>query len=387
MERRFYTLFKGLFLDEIREFQRVFWMMVFPLILYFILVSALGNMGNEGVSFKLGIVKEENLSGFGKIIDEVLKGITSEEGPFIAIEFVDRGLGLEALRKNKIDALLVVPKGINAGLARAFIVRGKVEPPNLEVYYAEGRQASEISADVLSQILEQVNLEIARQQKKDFRTFEVKENIVSSPDKKTFDYAEYLFPGIVLMMILSVSLFSAPIRLMVFRNSGVHKKLYTTPIKPLEYFAAYLLKLFVVIILSFISILFVALFVYRVEIPVFSCAFLFSFLYSILVLLSMGLMFASFIKKLSTANVVGQIANQLMMFLGGLYFPVFNIPWTMRWLVYAIPTTYLAELTRRSLGYRIAPIPDHFLIIVPAIWLVTSVVIFSLNFKKVMGYE
>lgn len=384
---RFYNLFKGLFLDEVREFQRVFWMMIFPLLLYFILVAAIGNMGNEEISFKLGIVKEENLSGFGKIIDEVLKGITSEEGPFIAAEFTDRESGLKALKKNKIDALLIVPRGTNAGLARAFIVRGKVEPPKLEVYYAEGRQASEISADVLSQILEQVNLEIAKQQKKDYVALEVKENIVSHSDGKPFDYAEYLFPGIVLMMTLSVSLFSAPIRLMVFRNSGVHKKLYTTPIKPIEYFTAYLLKLFAIIMLSFILILLMALFVYRVEIPVFSCAFLFSFLFSVMVLLSTGLMFASFIKKLSTANVVGQITNQLMMFLGGLYFPVFNIPWPMRWLVYAIPTTYLAELTRRSLGYRIAPIPDHFLIIVPAIWLITSAVIFSLNFKKVMGYE
>jgi ABC-2 type transport system permease protein len=75
------------------------------------------------------------------------------------------------------------------------------------------------------------------------------------------------------------------------------------------------------------------------------------------------------------------------MFLGGLYFPVFDIPWTIRWLVYVLPTTYLVELLRTSIGYGVSSINTVFLFLVPGIWLIASIVLFTVNFKKVMGYE
>jgi ABC-2 type transport system permease protein len=105
------------------------------------------------------------------------------------------------------------------------------------------------------------------------------------------------------------------------------------------------------------------------------------------VTISFGLMIASFSKKLSTVTVLGQTLYQLMMFLGGLYFPVFHLPWGIRWLVYALPTTYLVELSRRVMGYQFAPVSLFWLILVPIIWTAFSTVIFVINFKKVMGYE
>ena len=76
-----------------------------------------------------------------------------------------------------------------------------------------------------------------------------------------------------------------------------------------------------------------------------------------------------------------------MMFLGGLYFPVFDLPWGIRWLVYALPTTYLVELSRRVMGYQFVPLSVGWLIAVPLIWTTVSLVTFAVNFKKVMGYE
>jgi ABC-2 type transport system permease protein len=39
------------------------------------------------------------------------------------------------------------------------------------------------------------------------------------------------------------------------------------------------------------------------------------------------------------------------------------------------------------MGYNIAPISMTWLIVVPLIWLVFSISVFALNFRKVMGYE
>jgi len=78
---------------------------------------------------------------------------------------------------------------------------------------------------------------------------------------------------------------------------------------------------------------------------------------------------------------------QIMMFMGGFFFPVFGLPWGIRWLVYALPSTYLVELLRRGMGIQSAPIGMIWLIVVPLAWMLVSATVFSLNFRKVMGYE
>ncbi len=172
-----------------------------------------------------------------------------------------------------------------------------------------------------------------------------------------------------------------------YRVSGTNKKLYTTPLKPLEYFSAHFVKLVFTMLMSLVLLYIIALTVYRVQGTIFDPRFILSLIYSMLVSVSFGLMVASFAKKLSTATVVGQSLYQVMMFMGGLYFPVFDLPWGLRWIVYLLPTTYLVELSRRFMGYTIAPISMTWLIVVPLIWMIFSVSVFALNFRKVMGYE
>ena len=106
-----------------------------------------------------------------------------------------------------------------------------------------------------------------------------------------------------------------------------------------------------------------------------------------MVMLSFGMMLSSGIKKLATMLVISQISLQVLMFLGGLYFPVFDVPPPLIWFVYVIPTTHLVELMRRTLGLSIAPVSSTVLVIVPLIWLVFGMVVFATNFKRVMGYE
>ena len=189
------------------------------------------------------------------------------------------------------------------------------------------------------------------------------------------------------MMILSVALLNSPIGLIQYRESGVNKKLYTTPLRSLEYFAGHFVKLIITMLISLVLLYLVATFVYRVGGSIFDIRFILTLLFSMIVTISFGLMIASFSKKLSTVSVLGQTLYQIMMFLGGLYFPVFDLPWGIRWLVYALPTTYLVELSRRVMGYQFAPLSVGWLIVVPLIWTTFSLLVFAVNFKKVMGYE
>ncbi len=378
----------GLFKNEIREFQVMFWSFIFPLILYFILTSVFGGMasGNsQGISFNLGIVKEENLTGFGRVLDEVLGSISSHGGPFVQREYGNLDEALEDLKNGKQDIVLVIPKGTNAKMTGSLMLQVGDVP--LRMHYISGKESSSIAANILGEIMNEVNLEIKKRQDENYIDIASTNNVVSAKQEKGFDYNEYIFPGVALMMILSVSLFNSPIGLIQYRVSGTNKKLYTTPLKPLEYFSAHFVKLVFTMLMSLVLLYIIALTVYRVQGTIFDPRFILSLIYSMLVSVSFGLMVASFAKKLSTATVVGQSLYQVMMFMGGLYFPVFDLPWGLRWIVYLLPTTYLVELSRRFMGYTIAPISMTWLIVVPLIWMIFSVSVFALNFRKVMGYE
>lgn len=344
-------------------------------------------MGNnsQGVSFNLAIVKEENLSGFGKMLDEILSDITAQDGPFVGKDYSSLADALTDLKAGKQDIVIVIPTGTNAKLASALMLQAGEVP--LKIHYISGKENSIIAANVVEEIMNEVNLEIKKRQSENYIDLVTTNNIVSAKEDKPFNYNEYIFPGVALMMILSVSLFNSPIGLIQYRVSGVNKKLYTTPLRPLEYFSAHFIKLVITMIISLSLLYIIALTVYKVRSTIFDPRFILSLVFAMFVSVAFGLMMASFTKKLSTATVVGQSLYQVMMFLGGLYFPVFDLPWGIRWLVYLLPTTYLVELSRRFMGYTIAPISMVWLILIPLAWLVFSIIVFGFNFKKVMGYE
>ena len=385
---RIWNFTSGLFKSEIREFQVMFWSFIFPLILYFILTSVFGSLygdDTQGISFRVGIVREESLSGLGMILDKVIEDISSENGPFVKKEYGSVDEALIDLKEGKQDIVLVIPEGTSAKIASAAVLQtGEVA---LRVHYISGKDSSSIASNVLSEIIDEVNLEIRRQSGGEYVDVVTEAKTVSAREEKPFDYREYIFPGVALMMILSVALFNSPIGLIQYRVSGVNKKLYTTPLKPLEYFAGHFAKLIFTMLISLTLLYLTAIFVYNVRGPILDIRFILTLLFSMVVTISFGLMIASFSKKLSTVTVLGQTLYQLMMFLGGLYFPVFDLPWGIRWLVYALPTTYLVELSRRVMGYQFAPVSLFWLILVPIIWTAFSTVIFVINFKKVMGYE
>jgi ABC-2 type transport system permease protein len=391
--RSFLSLFKGLFKNEIRDFQAIAWSMIFPVFLFFVLTSIFSNIADVESSglpvLELGVVKEEKLSGFGTIIDQILDDISGDNGPYKQESYDNKDVGIEALRNKQIDILFVIPEGTNIKMARALMTGGISEDKiTFEIYHAAGKQISILASNIMSQIMQQVNLEISKRRSDSYTGFELKEEIITSTSsEESFDYVTYLFPGVIIMLILAVSLFNGPLSMIETKESGVTKKLYTTSITPATYLGAQILKLFTLIFISLVIFYTFVLFFYDLGSVIFNISFLFRIFYSSIVLLGFGLMIASFTKKGSTAMVFSQIANQALMFLGGLYFPVFDIPWSIRWLVYVLPTTYLVELLRSSIGYGVSSINTAYLFLVPGIWLTASILLFTANFKKVMGYE
>jgi len=388
--KKIVIMIKAFLKDNLRSFETTFWSIIFPLILYFILVSVFGNIAtSSSIELKLGVIQQEELKAFGKILEEILKEISSEGGPFVLKYYESIESAQKDLATGKQDVILLIPKGTSAGLSGTLLFKKyKINNVLLKIYYVDERQTSNIAAKILEQIFDEVNIEIKKRSDKDFKDLEIVSIPIARHKKATFNYKEYIFPGIVLMAILSVSLFTQNIGLAYNREKGINKRLYTAPVKPIQYFLAFITTMLIMISISIALLYVLAINVYKVEtVKVLDPKFMLFTLFSAITLLSFGMMLISIFKKTSTVVVIGQIMNQIMMFLGGLYFPIFDVPWAIRWIVYLLPTTYLGELLRGCMGYRVSTIPFEYLILVPSIWLIISIAIFSFNFKKVMGYE
>lgn len=381
-------LLRGIFLDTVREFDGIFWPLVFPLILFFILVSVFGNMGSSNsIHFTLGLYQPKELAGFGKILESVLEQIEPE--PFRIVEYETFSEALRALLSNKVDLLLEIPEDFSMNLTGAILTGGRTSA-SLRIHRLAGKMESETANRVLGTILNSLNVEIfKRTQGTDFVDVETEVRTVNRPNVQNFHYPTYLFPGILLMAIMSIGFFNFPLWLVFSRTLGLNKRLFATSLTPVKCLLSLVLANFIMMSISSSLVYAFGSLVYRVSPSIFCWKFVVALFFSMVISLSIGLLLVSIFPKPSSALVSSQVLYQVMMFVGGLYFPVltYNVPNFLKYLALVLPSTHLAELMRNALGHAVYSLPNWQMWLVPTAWLIASVLLFVTRFKWVMGYE
>lgn len=373
-----FALTKSMILDNFRQFEIVFWSIVFPAIFFLFFNALFGEIQNENVSMKLkvGIYYEENLTGVaGQIFEDTFKGISDAN----VIRFLDlksKEEGINLIKEKKIDSFIVFPKNFNT--LNLGMVFNLVEVPPIELYYYPGSD-SILSKNIFKSIVDEMNIRILNKG----REFKINSSEKAINLKKSLKYKDFLFPGILMMSILTISIFNMPIGIITDVENGIIKKLNTTPIKSYHYFFAFGMSNFLVLILSIVLFYFEAYFL-KVTNEIYSIRFILFLIYSSITALSFGLLFSSFFKKISTISVVSNIVYQMTIFLSGLYFSVKTTPWFIRWYVYFNPATYLVDGMRNLLEGKTVGGINY---LIPAIWFVIGLVIFSINYKRMMKYE
>ncbi|SHE78961.1 ABC-2 type transport system permease protein [Marinitoga hydrogenitolerans DSM 16785] len=381
--RKIFLLSFYQFKNDIREFDGFFWSFIFPLILFILLVSISGNISNtENIDikdFNVGIVYEKDLIGFSKMIIEN----SFEHIPFKIKEIDNLDIALNKLKEKKINAVLFFPGDFSIKLNTSLLGLKK-DTANINLYYIEGRSNSKITKEILNTFLEYINIEILKRIKK-VEPVNVKKVSITS-EKADFSYKDFVFPGILILSIMSVGFFNIPYNLLFSKEKGINKRLLITPIKGTTYSFALIISSYIMALISSVFVVVEGMLL-KVSNKFFTLDFILFYFFSIIVIFSFGLLFTTISRKITTVMAVLNVVFQISMFLGGLYFPVFNVPWVIKWIVYINPITYLVEGLRRIIGFNIAPFSNMWIYLVPLFWLIISLLVFSINYKKVMGYE
>jgi len=319
---RFTSLLLANIKMTVRNKQTLFWMILFPILM----------MGIFGIIFS-------NDQGEAKVCVVDLDKSTLSRSIVTGLEKVDKikvekdskKQGLEKLREAKVDAVLVLEKGFSRGFPQ--------EPADIELYYDPSSTRSQMMHGAVSAVLNGVE----RSMIKVPALIKVKSNSVQSNE---LDYIDFLLPGILAMSLMNAGLFGLANEMVSRREKGVLRRLKLTPMPLSQFIGAGIVNQLLVTIVQAILLIAVGRFVFGVEVVGSMPALLVVVLIGAVCFTTIGFVIASFSKTAEAAATLGNIIGMPMMFLGGVFFPVDNVPEWVKPLIKILPLKYLADSLR-----------------------------------------
>lgn len=388
--KRAFTIFKALFLSSVKSPASLFWTIIFPVMLLAILGSIFSNVG-KSISVKVAVVNESSTfkgtnMDFASHIVEALKGMskaTDDKTPLLSLEasttqsFLQNSI--RKLKLDKIDAVLVIPKLFNTYLyARAFHFPSKAKGESLEIYTRRNSQSSNIAFSILDSIVSAFNKEFM---KRSGVTNQIvpETKYVSMGKGSSFSYVNFLVTGIIVMAFMTVALFGVTDDLLVQREKKVLRRIFVAPVDRSHYLFGMTLSNIVLEFVQLVLILIVG--IWMGSKLNFGLDAIFYLLLTLFATMPLGFFVASFAKSANSGNALASMFNFLFMFLGGLFFPINNVPFAVKVVAYSIPTTYLANGLRDSMGISPSPTPAYLNVLVPIIWAVVMT-LYSMRYFK-----
>ncbi len=391
--KRVFSIFKALMISSIRSPSVIFWNIFFPVILLLILASIFTNVGKE-VSVKIALVNEANTfqntnMDFASYISDAFKSLsvaTDGKTPILTLEasstqqFLNESL--EKLKNGKINAVVVIPPLFNTQLYTALLGQKSglnlFHKPQVEIYTLQNSQSSDVAFTILSSVLESFNSMISKNSGNSSDSVSPVIQYVSK-NGESFSYVDFMVPGILIMAVMTVSLFGITDDLLVQREKKVLRKLFVAPLNKSEYFSAMILSNLIIEIIQIIIIMMIG-FLLGANLN-FNGWSIFYVIFTIATTLPFGFFIASFAKSADSGNAMANIFNFLFMFLGGLFFPITSVPFAVKVIAYALPTTYLGNGMRSAMGIMSSPTPSYLNVIVPLAWAIAMGIYSVKTFK------
>ena len=347
---------KRLFRDKVA----IFFVFIFPLI--FLLIFGFIFQDNN-VSFRVALLSQSE-TPFAK---QFVKRMESNELFKVDAEVSNQEQANEKMHRNQLDATIILPANFGA-------VQGDVLYPSGQVTIIYDK-SNETAGTTLTSVMEGVFKEINQGLVPTVTPFTVVANSTATEGLTQFDYT---FSGILGFTLLSLGIFGPTSVFPRLKQRGVLRRYKTTTLKVWQYFTGN------VISNMFIGILAVAL-MFVVALTVFDLNMRGSYLNLAVVVLmggsllfGIGLAIGGWAKNENQAAPISQLVTLPMMFLSGVFFPVFLMPEFMQAIAQFIPLTPIIEAMRLIITEN-ASLVD----LAPQLGIITAwlVVIYALAFR------
>ena len=338
---------------------------VFSLILPLLILAIVGLNDGDNDPIEIGIVNNSKSNLSQQFVDQ----LTSNK-LFNIIQGSEETLRNE-LVNGDLMIVLIIPSAMD----------DKVKSSNIKLL-VDKSQAQFIQT--IEPILNQSLLSIEREITGRASMFNL---VIEDVKSRTLSYIDFLLPGIMAFMLMNLSIAGSGFNVVEFRRRGILKRLFVTPIKPIDFVLAIVIAR-MVIVLGQLSIIFgFALAILDANIVGSVVSLYFVIMLSVLMFLTLGFSIGSLAKTQESVGVLATIFIYPQLVLSGIFFPIETLPEYIHPFAELLPLSLVADAMRSIAndGLELIDIYANFIGI--GIWIVIGMLISTKLFvwKEVAG--
>lgn len=351
--------FRRLFRDKVA----IFFVFIFPLIFLFVFGTIFGK--NNDVSFKVALINQSK-SEFATTFVQQAK---DSEVLDVDEEVTALDEARAKMNRSEVSATLILPENYGA------VANGKNPSGQITVLYDQNNeQAGQTLQAVLEAMFAEVNAQYVQTQK----PFTV---VTESTATKGLTRFDYTFSGLLGFALLSLGVFGPTTVFPRLKEKGVLRRYHTTTLKVWQYFTGNVISNAGVGILSVAVMFLMAVLVFDLNMRGDYFSFAAVVILGATLLFGIGLAIGGWAKNENQAAPLAQLVTFPMMFLSGVFFPVFLMPEWLQSVTKFIPLTPIIDSIRYVVteGKTLFELGPQLLVI--CIWIVVIYVIAFRSFR------
>jgi ABC-2 type transport system permease protein len=357
------------FISSMKTFFRgrssFFWVLAFPLIIMLIMGSIFsGNttfelaiQDKDGSDMSAAFIKELQSTNAFKVTklganedaDAYLKSARISGVLVIPEGFgkqVNENLALGATRPAAVTQVNASTAGLGASAVTTSSAQGssnasEVTPAALILKVDQSSSSAAAASGVVSSIVDSFNAKLTGSA----QVVNVQNQQVLSSQ---FKYIDYFVPGIIGMTIVTSCILGTVSMQTQYRNSGILRKLGTTPLKKSEWIVSKMLYQIVVVLISAAVIFIVAKLVYNVRI-VPNAATVLLLIAGTICFTGIAMIVTRFVRDEDAATAASMAVVLPLLFLSGTFIPVERMPDYLQVVANVLPLTYVSEGLRDAM--------------------------------------
>lgn len=361
-------------LAQLRVFSRnrsvIFFTLLFPVLLMVALGSFTGN--GAGVSLNAVVVDKDQSAASQQFIET----LRSQRIVTLSME-TEEANALDELKKG--DKQLVIEIPADYGNAVAAVQQTTPQPGHKKaeiiVYYDETNlAASQVGLTVVNQAADSISKQLMKY-----------EQLVTLQEKGIqaikLKYIDFLVPGIVAMMIMSTNLNGVAGQISAWRERGILRRMQSTTLRPSIFIAAQISSRLILNGFQAMIVLLIGSLVFNTQVNGSWLLLVMFVILGTLTFMSIGFIIAGLAKTPESAGPIAGFISFPMLFLGGVFFPIKNMPDIMQPIVKLLPISHLSTALRQvmNVGADLSVLwPEAALL---GGWMLVAFIVASFTFK------
>jgi ABC-2 type transport system permease protein len=157
---------------------------------------------------------------------------------------------------------------------------------------------------------------------------------------------DYTLPGLIIMAILVTGIMATATGFIEDREKGIFRRFAVTPLKRQTIIAGSIIQRYIVILVQTVILILIGVLAFQAEISGNFFTFWLVLTVAALCFLSIGFALTTAVKSARAATPVCMIAFFILLFLGGIFFPLEIMPEFLQYICKVLPSTHINDAMR-----------------------------------------